>query len=312
MNSSKKNPLSTSRKKASQKQALPILEKTVFDNRIVKFICRVFFRAIYRLLGWRLTPVAPEGCGITIAAPHTSNWDIFYAFGAALQHDVKIYFSIKENWCRVPVIGSIIRYMGAIPIDRSRDAYGQVDKIKAFVAANKDQRVFFLFTPEGTRSRADKWRTGFYHVAKDCDLPIFLAKVDYAKKECGVFHTFQLTENKERDIEAIQASYTSVLAKHPEHQFPVYTGPLPQLTPPEERVLIAIYELKGKATRAEIIARSKLDSLTTEMMDFLVKKGIVERNASNNESHDNHHAKSQYNLTILGSSTFFHLQMVTA
>lgn len=309
MNSSKNKSHSTSRKTPSSKLAIPILEKTLFDNRIVKFVCRLFFRTMFRLLRWRITPIAPEGCGITIAAPHTSNWDIFYAFGAALQHDVKIYFSIKENWCRVPVIGFIIRYMGAIPIDRSRDANGQVNKIKDFVRNNRHQRVFFLFTPEGTRGKADKWRTGFYHVAKDCGLPIFLAKVDYAKKECGVFHTFELTGNKERDIEAIQASYTSVQAKYPEHQFPVYTGPLPALTPLEEKVLVAIYELKGKATRAEIIAKSKLNLLTTEMMEFLVNKGIVERNTTNIDGHSTDNAKNQYNLTILGSSTFIHLQM---
>ncbi|MEM7281106.1 MAG: 1-acyl-sn-glycerol-3-phosphate acyltransferase [Pseudomonadota bacterium] len=287
------------------KTPIPILDRTLFDNRFVKFVCRTFFKIVFRLFNWRVAPLVPEGCGVTIAAPHTSNWDIFYALGAALHYDAKIYFSIKEDWCRVPLLGFFIRYMGAIPIDRSSNANGQVDKIKAFVARNKHQRVFFLITPEGTRGKVEKWRSGFYHVAKDCELPIFLAKVDYAKKETGVFHTFHLTDDKAKDIASIQASYTSVCAKYPKNQYPPYSGPLPRLNLLEERIVTALYELKGKATRAEIIARSKIDSLTTEMLEFLVDKGLLE---TVNKYSSNNEVSSCYQLTLLGNGAFLHLQ----
>lgn len=171
-------------------QELAIRDRTLFDNAAVKLVLRLFFRLAFRLRGWRLTPVAPEGAGVTIAAPHTSNWDIFYAFGAAVLHDIKIYFSIKESWCRVPVIGWIIRYMGAIPIDRSKNAFGQVEKIRRFVENNKHSRVFFLFTPEGTRSAVEKWKTGFYHVAENAELPIFWLRSITAVKKPVCFIPF--------------------------------------------------------------------------------------------------------------------------
>ncbi len=289
---------------AENPQELQILDRTLFDNGAVKAVLRLFFRIVFRLSGWKELPNAPEGAGVTIAAPHTSNWDIFYAFGAAVLHDVKIYFSIKESWCRVPVMGAVIRYMGAIPIDRSSNAHGQVEKIKAFVERNKTSRVFFLFTPEGTRSRVEKWKTGFYHVAEDTQLPIFLAKVDYKTKETGVFHSFNVTGSKQKDIAAIQASYKSVYAKFPDKQFPDYTGPLPKLSIAEEKVVAVLYELRGMATQAEIHARSKIDALTTEMLEFLIEKGILEKVSRVIDGDVTY----KYQLTTRGTGFAFHLQ----
>ena len=85
-------------------------------------------------------------------------------------------------------------------------------------------------------------------VAQGCGLPIFLAKVDYLSKESGVFHTFKLTENKEDDINAMQASYESIRGKFPLHQYPPYTGSMPKLSEAETRIIKAMYSFKGVAT----------------------------------------------------------------
>jgi len=98
----------------------------------------------------------PEGAGVAIAAPHTSNWDFVYALGAAILQDVKIYFSVKDSLCRVPLLGTWMMYLGAIPINRSAKGVGQVEQIKAFINSQKLNRVFFLFTPEGTRGPVPK------------------------------------------------------------------------------------------------------------------------------------------------------------
>ena len=289
----------------SRKQAeLQILDRTLFDNVVVKALLRLFFRMVFKLTRWKELPNQPEGAGVTIAAPHTSNWGIFYAFGAAVLNNVKIYFSIKESWCRVPIMGAVIRYMGAIPINRSSNAQGQVEKIKTFVERNKNSRVFFLFTPEGTRSLVSKWKTGFYHVAEDTGLPIFLAKVDYQKKESGVFHSFTLTGNKEQDIQAIQSSYKSVCARFPDLQYPVYTGPLPKLSLAEEKIIAVLYELKGMATQAEINAKAKVDALTTEMLEYLVEKGILEKVSRRIDGRLTYN----YQLTTRGTGFAFHMQ----
>jgi len=285
------------------KRPLVIRDKTVFDGVFVKTFLKFIIIYWFRLRGWKTTPSTPEGAGITIAAPHTSNWDIIYALAAAIINDVKIYFSIKESWCRVPVIGSLIMWFGAMPINRSGNGQGQVQLIKDFVERHKTQRIFFLFTPEGTRGKVDKWKTGFYHVAEATGLPIFLAQVDYRTKVSGVFHTYQLTGNKDADIEAIQSSYTRIYGRHPQDQFPAYTGPMPAISESEAAIMKALYSLKEAATQAEIAAKSKFEAISTEMLEFLIEKGILEKVISLKDGSQT----VTYRLTLSGNGCLLHL-----
>ena len=284
------------------KKSLVIRDKTIFDGIFTKYFLKFVFSLWFKVAGWQVCKNAPEGAGVAIAAPHTSNWDFFYALGAAIQQDVKIYFSIKDSICQVPILGSWLMYLGAIPIDRSEKGVGQVQQIKDFIDSQKLKRVFFLFTPEGTRGAVSKWKTGFYHVAQGCGLPIFLAKVDYLSKESGVFHTFKLTENKEHDIKAIQASYKSIRGKFPSQQYPQYTGNMPKLSEAEAKIIKAMYSFKGVATKMEITAKAKMSELSITMLDFLIEKGMLEKvlpSANNNEP--------SYQLTFDGKGCFLHL-----
>lgn len=296
------------------KKILKIRDKTIFDGVIAKYFLKSIFSVWFKIAGWKITRTTPEGAGVAIAAPHTSNWDFIYALGAAILQDIKIYFSIKDTWCRAPLVGNVMMWLGAIPIDRSAKGRGQVELIKEFVEQHKNERIFFLFTPEGTRGKATKWKTGFYHVAQSSGIPIFLAKVDYKKKESGVFHSYQLTGDKDEDIEAIQASYKTVQGKFTELQFPHYVAPLPTITETEANVMHAMYSLKGVATSVEIAAKAKLGELSKPMMDFLIEKGVIEKVASleakanaNIENINNFGNEIKYRLTEAGRGCLLHL-----
>ncbi len=282
------------------KKNLEIRDKTIFDGFIVKYILKMIFKIWFKLTGWQAINGEHEGAGITIAAPHTSNWDVIYAMGAAILLDIKIYFSIKESWCRIPVIGRLMMWMGAIPITREAGAQGQIDKIRRFVDKHKQRRIFFLFTPEGTRGKVEKWKTGFYHLAEGCKLPVFLAKVDFKNKQSGVFHTYHLTGNKDEDIRSIQESYKKVRGKFPELQFPQYTGPMPEFSDLEAKILKTIYLAKGVATQFEIAAKLKAQKLSTAMMDFLIEKGVLEKSPTES-------SEPQYKLTFAGKGCLLHL-----
>lgn len=281
------------------KKILEIRDKTMFDGVVGKYILKSFFRFWFKITGWRTTNTVSKGAGITIAAPHTSNWDFIYALGASILLDKKIYFSIKDSWCRVPVIGKLILWLGAIPIDRSEGGRGQVALIKEFVERHKTQDIFFLFTPEGTRGQSHKWKTGFYHVADDTGLPIFLAKVDYKLKESGVFHSYVLTGDKDDDIQSIQESYTSIYGKFPDNQFPRYIGPMPEISDVDADIMKAVYSFKGMATQVEIAAKVKLGKLSSSTLEFMTDKGILEQNIRNGEP--------CYRLTFLGKGYLLHL-----
>ncbi|MBP8053581.1 MAG: 1-acyl-sn-glycerol-3-phosphate acyltransferase [Burkholderiaceae bacterium] len=287
----------------SRKNKPEIRDRTIFDVAFIKVVLKFVFSTWFKLTGWKTTPSAPEGAGITIAAPHTSNWDIIYALGAAIIFDIKIYFSIKDSWCRAPLVGPVILWFGGIPIDRSSKGQGQVEQIKQFVQRHKQSRIFFLFTPEGTRGKVASWKTGFYHVAQDCGLPIFLAKVDYRTKESGVFHAYQLTGDKDADIATIQESYKSVYGKFPLQQYPAYAGPMPKISEAEAMAMRALYSFKGKATLAEIAARAKFHEITAEMLDFMVAKGVLERVKVLADGKN----VTTYRLTLAGNGCLLHL-----
>ena len=280
---------------------LIIREKTIFDGVFIKYFLKAFFKCWFALAGWKVCRHPPEGAGVAIAAPHTSNWDFIYALGAAIIQDVKIYFSIKDSLCKVPVLGTCLMWLGAIPIDRSSKGRGQVELIRVFIEQQKAGRVFFLFTPEGTRGAVTQWKTGFYHVAQACQLPIFLAKVDYQSKETGVFHTFQLTGDKTEDIQAIQASYESIHGKYLKDQYPNYVGKLPVITDTEAAVIRALYSFKGVATQMEINAKTKLAELSGTILILLVQKGLLEKHTAHKG------ADSTYQLTFAGRGYFLHL-----
>lgn len=284
------------------KKSLSIREKTIFDGVFTKYFLKSLFILWFKLAGWKVCKLPPEGAGVAIAAPHTSNWDFIYALGAAIIQDVKIYFSIKDSMCKIPLLGTWLMWLGAMPIDRSSKGQGQVDQIKAFIDSQKGNRVFFLFTPEGTRGEVSKWKTGFYHVAQGCELPIFLAKVDYQSKETGVFHTFKLTGDKDDDIQAIQASYKSVHGKYPKDQYPAYVGKLPVISESEAAVIRALYSFKGVATKMEINAKAKLAELSSNMLTLLVDKGLLEKCSESDTTKE-----STYQLTFAGKGYFLHL-----
>jgi len=281
---------------------LQIREKTIFDGFFTKYFLKSLFSAWFKVAGWQITSSIPNGAGVAIAAPHTSNWDFVYALGAAILQDTKIYFSIKDSWCRLPIIGRFMMWLGAMPIDRSSKGKGQVELIKNFVHSQKDSRVFFLFTPEGSRGKSNKWRTGFYHVAQGAGIPIFLAKVDYRLKEAGVFHSYQLTDDKDSDILAIQASYKNICGKYPQKQFPHYVGAMAKISAADALIMKAMYSFKGVATKVEISAKLKKKELSTSMLEFLVEKEFLEKTVQ-----DDNPLEPRYRLTFTGKGCLLHL-----
>jgi len=282
---------------AQQKQH--IRDRTLFDGVFTKYLLKFCFKVLFKLTGWRTCNAIKQGAGITIAAPHTSNWDFLYALGAAILLDKKIYFSIKDSWCKLPIIGHFMMWCGAIPIDRSNSSGGQVAQINTFIQRHRDSDIFFLFTPEGTRSNTKKWRSGFYHVAEGTRLPIFLAKIDYRLKEVGVFHSYQLTGHKTLDMQALQAPYNHIQGKYPQYQYPPYTGPMPTISDAEAAIMQAIYTLQSTANQSNIAAHLSHQHTIASTLNVLLEKGIVSTVDSSDEPY--------YQLTLTGRGYLCHL-----
>jgi 1-acyl-sn-glycerol-3-phosphate acyltransferase len=67
--------------------------------------------------------------------------------------------------------------------------------------------VVVLVPPEGTRSKVKAWKTGFYHIARNANVPILMGYVDGENKQAGLADFFQPTGDMEADLNKIREFY---------------------------------------------------------------------------------------------------------
>lgn len=174
----------------------------------------LFSKFWFWLTGWRLGPTVPAGIpkSMMIAAPHTSNWDFMFARAAFFLMDVDVKLTIKKEWVTIPLLGPLVRSLGGLAVDRSRNNSLVDGMIQLF---NERDELVILITPEGTRKYQPKWRKGFYHAAVGAGVPILLGYLDYKNKEAGVGPAFYPTGDYEADLEAIKAFYRTKQGRFP-------------------------------------------------------------------------------------------------
>lgn len=176
---------------------------------IRSFLARVFW-ACSR---WRLsTAPAPDRPSILIGAPHTSNWDFVLMLAIAWRLRIRFHWLGKDSLFR-SWRGPIMRALGGIPVDR-RNPQGLVADIVARRAAGE---VFSLVvTPEGTRGSGTYWKSGFYRIARDADMPVVLGFVDRTTMTSGLGETIQLTGDVGADMDQVRAFYADKSGFRPE------------------------------------------------------------------------------------------------
>jgi len=175
----------------------------------------LFSKFWFWITGWRLGPQVPPAIkkSMMIAAPHTSNWDFVYARAAFFLMDVDVKLTIKKEWTTIPVLGALVRSLGGLAVDRSKNNSLVDGMVQLF--RERDELVI-LITPEGTRGYQPKWRKGFYHAAVGAGVPILLGYLDYQKKEAGVGPAFWPTGDYEKDLEEIKSFYRTKPGRFPE------------------------------------------------------------------------------------------------
>jgi 1-acyl-sn-glycerol-3-phosphate acyltransferase len=81
---------------------------------------------------------------------------------------------------------------------------------------NEREEFRLTLAPEGTRKKVDKWRTGFYHIAKQANVPIIMFTLDFENKQNKISEPFYTTNNQEADFKFIHDFYKDVKGKIPE------------------------------------------------------------------------------------------------
>jgi len=178
-------------------------------------------RAMLRMLGgWHIeTTELPPSRTVMLAVPHTTNLDGLLLVLLTRSVGLKSSWMVKDFWLKPP-LGWVIGRVGAIPVDRSK-ATGMVGQmVQRFDEVDEFQ---LMVPPEGTRSLTTTWKSGFYRIAVDAEVPVTPAYVDYRNKTGGFLAPIAMTGDVDADMDAIRSAYpeAKAMARHPDKFGPI-------------------------------------------------------------------------------------------
>jgi 1-acyl-sn-glycerol-3-phosphate acyltransferase len=189
------------------------MHRTIFTTPIVNTVMRGLSIGFLKLAGWKVEGALPPEAtkSVLIAAPHTSNWDLPYTLMVAFELRMNMYWMGKQSIFQFP-FGSVMRWLGGIPVNREQSTNLVAASAQALEKA--DGKVQLIVPPEGTRSKARYWKTGFYYIALGAKVPIVMAYMDYPQKRAGLGPLFYPSGDIEKDMVAIKAFYAPFKGKH--------------------------------------------------------------------------------------------------
>jgi len=169
---------------------------------------------ILALFGWKVVGMVPsEKKFVCAVAPHTSFWDFIWGRLGFWAIGVSANFLIKKEFFVFPIKRLLLR-MGGIPVNRQQARNTVQYCVDLF---NTKEKLTLTITPEGTRKLTHKWKKGFYYIAHQAKVPLYIGFIDYQKKETGILQKFDITGDFEKDLIEIQNLLRGHVAKFPQN-----------------------------------------------------------------------------------------------
>ncbi len=170
-----------------------------------------------RVFGWQFVgdiPNVPKL--VAIGAPHTSATEVFVAIAVQWALEIRLTLMAKDSLFRWP-LGILMRWVGAVPIDRSHPS-GMVTQMTEQLKAS--QKMIVGLAPEGTRKPVEHWKTGFYHIAYGAGVPILCVGFDFGRKEIIMREPLIPSGDLKQDMATIRGWYAGMVGKKPENFLP--------------------------------------------------------------------------------------------
>lgn len=175
------------------------------------FLRRNLARGLLRLARWKTVGTVPRK-GILVGAPHTSNWDWVLTMLLAWDNNIQIRLLVKDSFFKGPM-GPIMRATGAVALDRANPGA----TIRALLSEVDTDETFLLgIAAEGTRSKGEYWKSGFYRISQQTGLPITLAFLDAPSRTVGWGPTFAPTGDVNADMDRIREFFADKRGIKPE------------------------------------------------------------------------------------------------
>lgn len=189
------------------------MQRTIFDTPVVNTLLRCFSLLWLRLTGWTVDGALPPGVTkcVLIAAPHTSNWDLPMTLMVGFKLKLQMYWMGKASIFRPP-FGTVMRWLGGIAV--RRETSNNLVAASAAAIRDADHPICLVVPPEGTRGKVRQWKTGFYYIALEAQVPIVMAYMDYHTKRSGLGPVLVPTGDIEKDMATVKAFYAPIKGKN--------------------------------------------------------------------------------------------------
>ncbi len=176
---------------------------------------QAFFSWLMGLFGWKAILEPPTAKKyIVVGYPHTSNWDFVPAIAWIWSTGLRGSFVGKAELFK-GIMKPIMTWLGGIPVERDKGT-NFVQKVAAIFAARDE--LFLIIAAEGSRSKAEYWKSGFYYMALEAKVPLALAYMDWKRKEIGIGAYFMPSGDLEADFLAIKGFFENVTGRDPSKQ----------------------------------------------------------------------------------------------
>ena len=164
----------------------------------------------FKMHGWTYE-INPEAVSdpknVFIGFPHTTNFDTLHALAVLQILQLNYHILVKQEWFRYPLVGSFMKGLGCIPVDREKSKNVVQQMVEEFAS---HERFTLTIAPEATRGKDGEkrpFRTGFWHIAKATNVPIVLMASDIKNKVGRVFAKVYPSDSMDNDLLEIQRLY---------------------------------------------------------------------------------------------------------
>ena len=163
--------------------------------------------------GWTVVGTRPTIAKyVLVGAPHTSNWDFILFLLVAFAEGIDLHWMGKDSLFPQP-LRRIMMWLGGVPINRSQSNNMVEQMIAHYRTA---ESLVVVITPEGTRGKVARWRSGFYHLAVGAGVPIVLGFLDSEERKIGFGPVLQPSGDYDSDMVTMMAFYKSKKGLKPE------------------------------------------------------------------------------------------------
>jgi 1-acyl-sn-glycerol-3-phosphate acyltransferase len=195
----------------------------ISDARPVQFQGNVLVQRLLRWAGWQIYfDGFPCLQGVMVGYPHTSNWDFILMVMVKWATGLQVKFLAKDSLFRYPIFSPWLRSLGGVAIDRSA-ANGVVGQLVELLRQYKNSQQYFWIglAPEGTRRLTPGWKSGFYQVALQAEVPLCLLRIDWGHKTVDFRQVLSLSGHMQNDYVQMAQAFEGVQGFHPQQASPI-------------------------------------------------------------------------------------------